>query len=87
MLFRSRLQMNAADLTRLQISANDRVRVTSAKGAVELRTESNPDLAPGTCFFPEHFNEPPLKDLAECVTDPTTGVPTFKFARVAIEKS
>jgi formate dehydrogenase alpha subunit len=70
----------------LGIGANDVVRVTSAQGSVELRTEPNPDLAAGTCFFPEHFNEPPIKDLAGCVTDPTTGVPAFKFARVAIEK-
>ncbi|TAL10229.1 MAG: 4Fe-4S dicluster domain-containing protein [Nitrospirae bacterium] len=83
---KGRLQMNAADLARLQVGANDAVRVTSAKATVELRTEPNPDLAPGTCFFPEHYNEPPVKDLAECVTDPTTGVPTFKFVRVAIEK-
>ncbi|MEK7221713.1 MAG: molybdopterin dinucleotide binding domain-containing protein, partial [Nitrospirota bacterium] len=83
---KGRLQMNAADLARLQIGANDVVRVASARGTVELRTESNPDLAPGTCFFPEHFNEPPLKDLAECVVDTTTGVPTFKFVPVSIEK-
>ncbi|MBI3809224.1 MAG: molybdopterin-dependent oxidoreductase, partial [Nitrospirae bacterium] len=83
---KGRLQMSQADLARLQIGATDVVRVTSAKGTVELRTESNPDLAPGTCFFPEHFNEPPVKDLAECVTDPTTGVPTFKFVLVSIEK-
>jgi formate dehydrogenase alpha subunit len=83
---KGRLQMNPADLARLQVGAADVVRVTSARGTVELRTESNPDLAPGACFFPEHYNEPPIKDLAECVTDPTTGVPTFKFVRVAIEK-
>ncbi len=58
----------------------------SARGSVELRTEPNHDLARGTCFFPEHFNEPPVKDLAECVVDPTTGVPAFKFTHVAIEK-
>ena len=83
---KGRLQMNRDDLARLGIGAHEVVRVTSAQGSVELRTEPNPDLAAGTCFFPEHFNEPPVKDLAECVTDPTTGVPAFKFARVAIEK-
>ena len=83
---KGRLQMNQADLARLEIGAHDAVRVSSARGAVELRTEANPDLAPGTCFFPEHYNEPPIKDLAECVTDPTTDVPAFKFVRVSIEK-
>jgi len=83
---KGRLQMNQADLARLQVGAHDAVRVTSARGAVELRTEANPDLAPGTCFFPEHFNEPPVKDLADCVVDAVTGVPAFKFVRVSIAK-
>jgi formate dehydrogenase alpha subunit len=78
--------MNPEDLAQLQIGPQDVVRVTSATGSLELRTEPNPELAPGTCFFPEHFNEPPMKDLAGCVVDPTTGVPAFKFTRVAIEK-
>lgn len=81
-----RLQMNQADLARLEIGPHDAVRVSSARGAVELRTSVNPDLAPGTCFFPEHYNEPPIKDLVECVVDAVTGVPTFKFTRVAVEK-
>ncbi len=81
-----RLQMCPDDLARLKVGEQDVVRLSSAQGRVELKTEPNPDLAPGTCFFPEHFNEPPVKDLADCVVDPVTGVPAFKFARVAIEK-
>src|SRR2546427_744464 len=80
------LQMNPEDLAQLQLGLQDVVRVTSTWGSVELRTEPNHDLSRGTCFFPEHFNEPPVKDLAECVVDPTTGVPAFKFTHVAIEK-
>jgi len=83
---KGRLQMHPADLAQLSVGDKDAVRVTSAKGTVELRTEANPNLAVGTCFFPEHFNEPPVKDLAECVVDPATGVPAFKFTRVTIEK-
>src|SRR2546422_954299 len=57
---KGRLQMNPEDLAQLQIGPQDVVRVTSAKGALELRTEPNHDLARGTCFFPEHFNETPI---------------------------
>ena len=42
---------------------------------------------PQTCFFPEHFNEPPVKDLMSVHVDPTTGVPSFKQTRVTIEKA
>ena len=81
-----RLHMHPSDRARLQIGDGDAVRVTSVRGTVELRTEANADLAEGTCFFPEHFNEPAVKDLVECLVDPTTGVPAFKLARVAIAK-
>jgi formate dehydrogenase alpha subunit len=83
---KGRLQMHPDDLARLTVGPQDAIRVTSAQGMVELRAEANPDLAMGTCFFPEHFNEPPVKDLAECVVDPITGAPAFKLTRVTIEK-
>jgi formate dehydrogenase alpha subunit len=83
---KGRLHMNPADRARLQVNDHDIVRLTSALGTVELRTEADHDQAPGSCFLPEHFNEPPVKDLFECVTDPVTGVPAFKFTRVRIEK-
>ncbi|HZC68787.1 MAG TPA: molybdopterin-dependent oxidoreductase [Nitrospirales bacterium] len=84
---KGRLQMNPEDIAQLQIGPQDVVRVTSATSSLELRTEPNYDLARGTCFFPEHFNEPPVKDLVECIVDPTTGVPAFKFTRVAITRA
>ena len=39
----------------------------------------------GTCFFPEHFNEPPVKDLMPVSVDTTTGVPSFKQIWVSVE--
>jgi formate dehydrogenase (NADP+) alpha subunit len=84
---RGRLQMHPDDLARMQITERDTVRVTSARGIIELRTESNVNLAPGLCFFPEHFNDPPVQDLMDWTIDPITGVPTFKFTYVAIDKT
>jgi formate dehydrogenase alpha subunit len=43
-------------------------------------------IAPGTCFFPEHFNEPPVKDLMTVSVDATTGVPSFKQIWVSVEQ-
>ena len=37
-------------------------------------------------FLPEHFNEPPVKDLMSVHVDPVTGVPSFKRTGVTIEK-
>jgi len=35
---------------------------------------------------PEHFNDPPVKDLMPFQVDPITRVPYFKLAYVTIEK-
>ncbi len=80
------LQMHPDDLARLQVGDKDAVRVQSGHGSLEMKAEANATLGLGTCFFPEHFNEPPVKDLMDCVIDPITGVPTFKLTRVSIEK-
>lgn len=80
------LQMCPADGERLGIADGEMVRVRSPLGVVEVGVELNPMLSEGLCFFPEHFNEPAVKDLIPCESDPVTGVPYFKSGRVAIEK-
>jgi formate dehydrogenase alpha subunit len=81
-----KLQMHPDDLARLQVGDKDAVRITSDQGSLEMQTAANANLAVGTCFFPEHFNDPPVKDLMDCRIDSTTGVPSFKLTRVTIEK-
>jgi formate dehydrogenase alpha subunit len=81
-----RLRMSAADMERLGLVEGARVRVTSARGALEMGVQADPSLAPGSCFFPEHFNEPPVKDLMPVEVDGATGVPAFKFAWVTIDR-
>ncbi len=84
---RRSLSMNAGDMDRLGLAEGARVRVSSDRGSVELGARADLAVMPGTCFVPEHFNEPPVKDLFAVEADPTTDVPAFKFAWVAVEKS
>ena len=81
-----RLSMQPEDLERLGLTSDDRVRVTSNHGTVELQVQADTSVMPGSCAFPEHFNDPPVKDLMSAEVDPETGVPYFKFAPVTIEK-
>jgi formate dehydrogenase alpha subunit len=81
-----KLQMNPADMERLGLADGGRVRVTSDTGSLEMAVKADMTLLPGTCFFPEHFNEPPVKDLMPVSVDPVTGVPYFKQTCVTIEK-
>ena len=82
-----RLRMNPQDMERLGVSDGRTVRLTSDRGSLQLAVQSDQSIAPQTCFFPEHFNEPPVKDLMSVQVDSTTGVPSFKQTRVTIEKA
>jgi formate dehydrogenase alpha subunit len=81
-----RLRLNPQDMARLGLADGGRVRVRSSQGAVEMGVQSDHSLPARTCFFPEHFNEPPVKDLIPVEVDAVTGVPAFKQAAVSIEK-
>ncbi|MEQ1628307.1 MAG: molybdopterin-dependent oxidoreductase, partial [Nitrospira sp.] len=54
-----KLRMNAGDMQRLGLQEGTKVRVTSERGSLQLGVQSDIAQAPNTCFFPEHFNEPP----------------------------
>lgn len=81
-----RLHLNAQDMERLGLSETARVRVTSDRGSLEMGVQADPVLMPGACFFPEHFNKPPVKDLMAVDVNPITGVPSFKLTAVSVEK-
>ncbi|NKB81303.1 MAG: molybdopterin-dependent oxidoreductase [Nitrospirales bacterium] len=81
------LLMCAEDMERLGLSETDQVRVTSDVGSIELSVQADMSLMPASCAFPEHFNDPPIKDIIPMECDPVTGVPYFKLARVTVEKA
>ncbi len=81
----SKLRMNVQDLESFGLQEGAKVRLTSDRGSLQIAVQADQSVAPGTCFFPEHFNEPPVKDLMTVTVDPTTGVPSFKQMWVNIE--
>ncbi len=82
-----RLRMNPSDMERLGLQDGSSVKLTSDRGALQMGVQQDQSVAPQTCFFPEHFNEPPVKDLMTVDVDGTTGVPSFKRTGVTIEKA
>jgi len=80
------LSMGTEDLKNLGLASGERIRLTSDQGTLEMTVAEDTSLMPGTCTVPEHFNDPPVKDLMPLQLDPTTGVPYFKLAYVTIEK-
>ncbi|HSA61745.1 MAG TPA: molybdopterin-dependent oxidoreductase [Nitrospiraceae bacterium] len=82
-----KLRMNVQDMERLGLQDGTKVRLTSERGSLQLGVQPDQSIAPGTCFFPEHFNEPPVKDLMTVSVDATTGVPSFRQSWVSIERA
>ncbi len=80
------LRMSLEEVERLGLTEGGRVRVTSDQGSLELGVEADISVMPGSCIFPEHFNDPAVKDLVPVEVDPITRVPYFKLAYVTIEK-
>lgn len=80
-----KLRMNIGDMERLGLQDGAKVRLTSDRGSLQLGVQPDQSIAPGVCFFPEHFNEPPVKDLLPVSVDATTGVPSFKQIEVSVE--
>lgn len=81
-----RLWMNPLDMERLGLTDGASVKVTSDRGSLQLGVQQDREVAPLTCFFPEHFNEPSVKDLMAVHIDAVTAVPSFKRTGVTIEK-
>ncbi|MFO0775062.1 MAG: molybdopterin-dependent oxidoreductase [Nitrospiraceae bacterium] len=82
-----RLHMSLEDCARMGVKEGALVRVTSSKGSLVLGVLPSAVIMPGHCFFPEHFNEPPVKDLMSVEIDTVTQVPTFKLTQVFVEKA
>ena len=80
-----KLRMSPQDMERLGLKDGAKVRLTSDRGSLQLGVQPDVSVAPETCFFPEHFNEPPVKDLMSVSVDAITGVPAFKQTWVTIE--
>ncbi|MBM4126942.1 MAG: 2Fe-2S iron-sulfur cluster binding domain-containing protein [Nitrospira sp.] len=82
-----KLHMNIRDMEQLGVQEGVKVCLASERGSLQLGVQPDQSVAPGTCFFPEHFNEPPVKDLMTVSIDPVTGVPAFKQCWVSIERA
>ena len=80
------LHMNPQDMERMGLKEGDRIRAFTARGAAVLSARADASMLPGSCFYPEHFNNPPVKDLMGVEVDASTGVPYFKQASVSVEK-
>ena len=81
------LDVNPDDAVALGVADGERVRVCSARGAIEMCVRLEPDLPPGLTFttfhFPEHTD---TNVLTTGAWDPKSGTAEFKAAAIRVEK-
>jgi formate dehydrogenase (NADP+) alpha subunit len=80
-----RLQINKKDAEQLGVKDGDPVRIASGQGRAEVKVKINSKLPDGLLFFPEHFNQPPIKDLMPVSMNSQSQVPSYRTASVKIE--
>ena len=83
---RAFLYLSPEDAARLGVRDDGRVRLRSDRGTVEIAVRIDAKYPPGLVFFPETFNDPPVKDLLAVEQHPESRVPSFKTADVTVEK-
>jgi assimilatory nitrate reductase catalytic subunit len=77
------VQVHPAAAEAMGITAGSLVSVANERGEVVCKAELSTDIRPDTVFLPFHF--PGLGSanrLTEAATDPTSGMPEFKFNKV-----
>ncbi|MBX6321250.1 MAG: formate dehydrogenase subunit alpha [Rhodospirillaceae bacterium] len=77
--------MAPADVRRLGLSAGQPVRVSTRRGAIELKLRADPDVAPGLIFIPFCYKEAAANLLTNPALDPFGKIPEFKFCAARVE--
>jgi formate dehydrogenase major subunit len=78
-------EINPADAKKLGIADGQMVKVSSRRGAVEVKAQLTTKSAPGTVFMNFHFAEVPVNVLTNPAMDPTGKIPEFKVCAVKLE--
>ncbi|MGQ9681183.1 MAG: formate dehydrogenase subunit alpha [Anaerolineae bacterium] len=81
-----RLLVHPDDAARLGIADDDVVRVTSRRGAVDIKARVSRKPQPGLVFATFHYHEAPINRLTIDELDPVAKIPALKYCAVRVEK-
>lgn len=80
------LEINPGDAAALLIRPGDRLRLSSRRGAIEIKAWLTDQVSAGTVFTTFHFHEAPINMLTVAAQDPRAHCPEFKICAVKVEK-
>ena len=80
------LELSLSDMARLGLGNGDIVKITSARGALEMKVKGTTAQPTGLAFMPWMFREAPGAVLTSTTTDSRTGTPQFKYTPIRVER-
>jgi formate dehydrogenase major subunit len=80
------MEMNPGDMERMKIGPEEQVKVSSRRGAIEIKATPSERVVAGSVFIPFHFAEAAANMLTNEALDPTSKIPELKVAACRIEK-
>jgi formate dehydrogenase alpha subunit len=81
-----RIEINPQDADKLGIADGERVKVSSRRGEIRIKTQVTDRVGPGVVFIPFHFAESAANTLTIAELDPTAKIPELKVCAVRVEK-
>ncbi len=80
------LDMNPADLERLQLEEGEHVKLVSRKGEIGVSVTATHRVGRGELFLPFHYSESPPNILTHDTLDPHSRIPRYKQTPCRVEK-
>jgi formate dehydrogenase major subunit len=74
-----------ADLRRLNLAPGGMVRVSTRRGAIDLKARADAAVPPGMVFIPFCYAEAAANILTNPQLDPIGKIPEFKFCAARVE--
>jgi len=80
------LEINPFDAAQLGVDENERVKVISRRGVIEVKTKLTFGVGRNVVFIPFHFMEQAANRLTNTAFDPVAKIPELKVCAVRVEK-
>ncbi|HHY15112.1 MAG TPA: molybdopterin-dependent oxidoreductase, partial [Firmicutes bacterium] len=80
------VEINPTDAAKREVSDGARVKVTSARGEIEIEARITNRVPEGVIFIPFHFAEGAANRLTNNVVDPIAKIPEYKVCAAEVAK-
>ncbi len=77
--------LSPRDMRRFEINAGDKIKVSTRRGAIELKARADSAIADGMVFIPFCYAEAPANTLTNPALDPFGKIPEFKYCAARVE--